>query len=239
MSRIDGVLISCEHGGNDVPAGYRPLFRGHEKLLASHRGWDPGALHTARFLADALGAPLFAATVTRLLVDLNRSPDHPCVFSDITRPLPEEERAAILRRYYAPHRERIAAAVEARVTEGDTVLHLAVHSFTPVLDGQVRRAELGLLYDPARPREARFCAAWKGRLDESDAGWHTRRNYPYRGVSDGLTTALRRRFGPRYLGIELEINQRFFLSGLSGRRTQRVRADLAASLAELLEKSRF
>src|SRR5437764_832924 len=36
-----------------------------------------------------------------------------------------------------------------------------------------------------------------------------RRNYPYAGRNDGLTTAFRRRFpASRYLGIELEINQR-------------------------------
>ena len=36
-----------------------------------------------------------------------------------------------------------------------------------------------------------------------------RRNYPYLGTADGLTTCLRKRFAPRaYLGIELEINQK-------------------------------
>jgi len=39
-----------------------------------------------------------------------------------------------------------------------------------------------------------------------------RRNAPYRGVSDGLPTTLRRRFGNRYLGMELEVNQRFVLT---------------------------
>ena len=35
-----------------------------------------------------------------------------------------------------------------------------------------------------------------------------RRNYPYRGSSDGLTTTLRGLFAdPDYLGIEIEVNQ--------------------------------
>jgi hypothetical protein len=39
-------------------------------------------------------------------------------------------------------------------------------------------------------------------------------NYPYAGRSDGLTSALRRRHLPqRYLGIELEINQRHVFAG--------------------------
>jgi hypothetical protein len=35
-------------------------------------------------------------------------------------------------------------------------------------------------------------------------------NYPYKGTSDGLTTTLRKKFGPQYVGIEIEINQKFF-----------------------------
>ena len=36
-----------------------------------------------------------------------------------------------------------------------------------------------------------------------------RRNYPYAGKGDGLTSYLRRRFPPgAYVGIELEVNQR-------------------------------
>ena len=41
-----------------------------------------------------------------------------------------------------------------------------------------------------------------------------RRNSPYRGTADGLTTALRRRYpANRYIGIEVEMNQRLMKSG--------------------------
>ena len=39
-----GIVISCEHGGNRIPARYREWFTRHRALLASHRGFDPGAL---------------------------------------------------------------------------------------------------------------------------------------------------------------------------------------------------
>ncbi len=40
-------------------------------------------------------------------------------------------------------------------------------------------------------------------------------NEPYAGADDGLTTSLRGRFAPRqYLGIEIEINNRFFKQSL-------------------------
>ena len=51
--------------------------------------------------------------------------------------------------------EDLRAAVAAR----KQVLHVAVHSFTPVLHGERRNADVGLLYDPARPRERAFRGA--------------------------------------------------------------------------------
>src|SRR3954454_24119921 len=73
----DRYLVTCEHGGNRIPARYRPLFAGAEALLESHRGYDPGALQLGREIAAALDAPLVSANVSRLLVDLNRSIGHP------------------------------------------------------------------------------------------------------------------------------------------------------------------
>ncbi len=90
------------------------------------------------------------------------------------------------------------------------VLHVAVHSFTPALDGQERSMDLGLLYDPARPREASLAVAWKAVLARQAPHLRVRRNAPYRGAADGLTTSLRRVLGPGYLGFELEANQRLF-----------------------------
>ena len=70
----DALIITCEHGGCEVPALYAPLFAGHEALLQTHRGWDMGALALARELARAFNAPLFSATTTRLLIDLKLRP---------------------------------------------------------------------------------------------------------------------------------------------------------------------
>jgi predicted N-formylglutamate amidohydrolase len=193
-------LLTCEHGGNRVPARWRDVLRPAADLLTTHRGYDAGALPLARRLARELDAPLFAATVTRLLVDLNRSADNPAVFSRWTAALPEPTRAELLARWHAPHREAVRAAVAQR----KVVLHVAVHSFTPVLHGERRNADVGLLYDPARPRERAFAMRWRELLQPL----RVRMNYPYRGTSDGLSRWLRRSFPDRrYAGIELELNQ--------------------------------
>ena len=206
------ILITCEHGGNRIPARYRALFRKHRSRLESHRGYDPGALAVARDFAAAFHAELVYSTTSRLLVELNRSPGHPQLFSAITSALPEEERRRVLERYYLPYREWVESQVRLAVERGRRILHVSCHSFTPKLDGVERQADVGLLYDPRRPAEARFCAAWRSELKSADPRLVVRRNYPYRGYADGLTTWLRKRYpDPAYAGIELEVNQKHVL----------------------------
>lgn len=209
---IDRVIITCEHGGNEVPSKYAGLFRGADRILKTHRGYDIGALAVARDIAEALHAPLHAATTTRLLIDLNRSIGHPSCFSEFTSGLDEQAKLALIRRCYAPYRTRVEKQIARWVKRGERVLHLSVHSFTPVLRGATRNADIGLLYDSRRVREKELVTSWLWTLS-LESPYRVRRNYPYLGRSDGFTTALRHRYpAARYLGIELEINQRLLAS---------------------------
>jgi predicted N-formylglutamate amidohydrolase len=202
------LLVTCEHGGHRVPREAAAMFRGRDALLESHRGWDAGALFLARQLARRTGAPLVATTVTRLLVEPNRSPHNPRVFSALTRPLPASQRRALLERYHRPHWERVERAIRAALERAPLVVHVAVHSFTPLLGRELRDFEVGLLYDPSRAGELAFCRAWAAELSARAPWLRVRRNAPYRGVADGLPTAMRRRVpAARYVGIELEVNQ--------------------------------
>ena len=226
---VDCFLITCEHGGNRIPAPYRWLFRGRRALLDSHRGYDPGALIMARELARAFTAPLATSTISRLVIDLNRSPGHPQLFSTATRGAPAALRAEIVERHYLPYRAEVERLVGQSVSRGRRVIHISSHSFTPELDGRVRRADVGLLYDPARRGEAVLCARWKASQAEMAPELRVRRNYPYAGKGDGLTSHLRRHFPPRaYVGIELEVNQSIVLA--AGRRWTMLRRVLVDSL---------
>src|SRR5882672_8204349 len=108
---IDSFLITCEHGGNRIPAPYRRLFRGRRALLDSHRGYDPGSLAVARALARAFGAPLVTSSISRLLVDLNRSLGNPRVFSAAMSGASAILRAKIVAQHYLPYRERVERLV--------------------------------------------------------------------------------------------------------------------------------
>ncbi len=204
----DAFLITCEHGGNLIPAAYRSLFQGQRALLDSHRGYDPGALVMARALARACKAPLVTSTVSRLLVDLNRSTGHPQVFSPATRGMPAQLRAKIVEQHYLPYRTQVERLVRQSVRRARRVIHISSHSFTPELNGKVRAADVGLLYHPNRHGETALCARWKALLAISSPQLRVRCNYPYAGKGDGLTSYLRLRFPPNfYVGIELEVNQ--------------------------------
>lgn len=229
--------MSCEHGGREVPPPYAPLFHGSEDILEGHRGYDRGSLELARHLSARLAGALFAAKTTRLLVDLNRSPRSPSLFSEFSRDLPPRRREEILRSIYRPYRVSVESEVQRRVSRGQTVLHIAVHSFAPSLRGEERRADVGLLYDPRRTRERAFVERWRRALRDRFPGLRVRRNYPYLGVADGLATHLRRTHPDScYLGIELEVNQSFSLEG--GVRWRHLQETLASSGAEALERSR-
>jgi predicted N-formylglutamate amidohydrolase len=113
------------------------------------------------------------------------------------------------------------------VSRGHRVIHISSHSFTAELDGRVRGADVGLLYHPGRRGEA--CARWKESLAALAPDLRVRRNYPYAGKGDGLTSHLRLRFAPSdYVGIELEVNQRIVFA--AGRRWTALRRTPVHSL---------
>ncbi len=231
MPRRIALVVTCEHGGNEIPPEYAAAFRGAKSVLASHRGYDPGALELARQFARELYAPLFHSTVSRLVVELNRSRHHRALFSSYTRDLPAATRADILARHYVPYRDAVESKIAGLICGKNlAVHHLSVHSFTPVLDGETRRADIGLLYDPRRPLEFDWCLAWRMALRERRPDLVVRRNYPYRGISDGFVTYLRKKFSAqRYAGVELEVNQKYPLAG--GKPWRELIADLVHTLS--------
>ena len=227
-----GLVISCEHGGNRIPKPYQALFH-DQALLDSHRGFDPGALGMARALATAYSAPLVSATISRLLVDLNRSIGNPSLHAEAIRKLPAEMQQRILKQYYQPYRTQAEQLVRQTLADHGQVIHLSSHSFTPVLEGKVRHADIGLLYDPIRPGERELCENWQAALKVCAPELIVRRNYPYAGKGDGLTAWFRRQLSPAvYVGIELEINQKHIVG--AGRRWTALRKIIVQSLGNVL-----
>lgn len=174
----------------------------------THCGYDLGALLMAKDMAASFKAPLIASTVTRLLVDLNRSIGHPKLHAESIRNSSHEERGRIIADYYLPYRARAENLLRKVIARGRRVIHISSHSFTPELNGKMRTADVGLLYDPVRLGEARLCERWKAMLHRVAPHLKVRRNYPYLGKGDGFTTYLRSQYPPTaYIGVEIEVNQ--------------------------------
>jgi predicted N-formylglutamate amidohydrolase len=230
-----GLLLSVEHATNQIPAKYRALFRSTdaERALASHRGYDLGSLQLAKRLSKHTGATLIAARASRLLVDLNRSEGHRALWSEFSSCLDSVSKNDVLDTLYRPHRLAVEKAIQKLLSSGRPVLHLGMHSFTPKLHGEVRNADVGLLYDPRHSNETSLAEHFRDELLRREPSLRVRRNYPYRGKDDGLTTTLRRHFGGRYLGIELELNQA--LLGDDERLDKKLVTHLAQTLTAVLQ----
>lgn len=202
------ILLSCEHAGNLLPDTWRYLKQTtSQEILDSHLGWDIGALSLAKILEKRLDVKLFYYPYTRLLIDLNRS-NHRC-FGKYTVGLEKNLKQRLLEELYEPYRKQINDYLEEKISNKKRILHLAIHSFTPSLNGKNRTSDLSLLYDPQRSNEKAFAKVFLALLKANHPDFRFRKNYPYLGKSDGLCTDLRKIYpNPCYMGIEVEVNQK-------------------------------
>ncbi|MES2445165.1 MAG: N-formylglutamate amidohydrolase [Pseudomonadota bacterium] len=170
------LLLLCDHASNAVPGdidlGIAP------ELLDRHIAIDIGAAPLTRSLAARLDAPAILGTVSRLVLDLHREPDHPNLVpkhSDgyVIAGNAEIDREERLARFHVPYHR----AIEQRIAAQRPDLILSIHSFTPCLEqgGTPRPWEVGILYN-ADERAARPAIDWlKVR------GLVTGDNQPYSG----------------------------------------------------------
>jgi predicted N-formylglutamate amidohydrolase len=200
---IDGtadVLILCDHASNAVPAGVDLGIA--PAVLDKHIAIDIGAAAVSEALAAHLDTPAILATVSRLVIDLNREPDSAGLIPHISdgHAIPGNgtaDRAERIARFHAPYHRAIAKAIRAR----RPALLVSVHSFTPRLeqhDGPARPWEIGILYN----RDAR--AARIGIELLKQAGVVTGDNEPYSGRL--LNATMNRHAegnGIPYLGVEI------------------------------------
>jgi predicted N-formylglutamate amidohydrolase len=227
------LVITCEHGGNFVPKKYQPLFKKQETVLQTHRGFDPGTLDLFQYLKPLSHFSIFSDT-SRLLIELNRSLHHKDLFSEFSKTLPEAEKKQLIDDCYLVYRNNVENRIRTYLKTNETVLHLSIHSFTPILNSVERHGDIGLLYDTKRSLEKQFCKIFKSHIVAKNPKYLVRFNYPYLGKADGFTTYLRKQFPINYLGIELEINQRF---SKNNQMDSQLKADIFSALLITLQEN--
>lgn len=197
------VLIIADHASADVPPG---LDLGvPAALLHDHVAVDIGTDALARRLARALAAPAVIATVSRLVIDLNRDPADPGAIPATSDGhvihgnwnLSAVERDLRITAIHAPYH----AAIAARIARMRPALIVSLHSFTPQLAArpeQPRPWPIGILYN----NDDR--AARAGILALATRGLHVGDNQPYSGR--GLNYTMDRHAEAQhipYLGVEV------------------------------------
>lgn len=202
------LIITCEHGGNIIPEKYGSLFVEAQENLQSHLGFDAGTYNLLMYLSP-LADFSKATQISRLLIETNRSLHHQKLFSDFTKKLNQEQKDEIINQFYLPYRTVIENKIQLWIAEGECVFHLSLHSFTPILNKKKRLADIGILYDSKITSEKKLARTFKATLQEFQPSYKIRFNYPYLGSADGFTTYLRKKNTENYIGIELEINQKY------------------------------
>ena len=151
---LSQLIITCEHGGADIPPEYESLGLSAQEL-DTHIARDKGARETSALLAKKLGCYAVIGKYSRLLVDLNRRVNEDelileCsdkVFVPKNKNISQAEREKRLQKYYQPYYKAINDKIEEIKANGKTPILFSVHSFTPQLrGGDYRPWNAGILW---------------------------------------------------------------------------------------------
>lgn len=206
-------LLIGDHAGNRVPERLGDLGVGAGDL-SRHIGWDIGIAGLGALLAERLDAVFVAQTYSRLVVDCNRAPGAPDAMPEISdgtlvpanAALSATERDARVDAIHAPYQQAIADEIARRDAAGQATVLVALHSFTPVMNGPrnngARPWQVGVLHDRG---DASFARAVLTRL-RSDGRWTVGDNQPY--AMDTIDYTIPRHAYPRMMPyVELEVRQ--------------------------------
>jgi len=176
------LLIVCDHASRRFPAAIGDLGL-DEVALRCHLAWDIGAGSVSRKLARSLEATAVLAEYSRLVVDCNRHLMDPSAFLEFgdgvvihgNRGLSQEEKDRRAREIYWPYHYAVDVELK-RLSKADCPpLVVAIHSFTPVLNGVSRAWDAGVLWDADRPTAEHFIAGLRRH------GLNVGDNEPYSG----------------------------------------------------------
>lgn len=176
------LLLVCDHASDRFPRllgdmGLDPFAR------RCHLAIDIGAGAVTEYVADSLGATAVLAQYSRLVVDCNRNLMDSSAFlqygDGIRVPgncrLQDADRKLRAEGIYHPYHAAIDAQLERLSQPGVPPVFVAIHSFTPVLDGVSRPWEIGVLWDNDQDLHVHFVTEFRRE------GFVTGDNEPYSG----------------------------------------------------------
>ena len=203
------VLILCDHAGREIPSALERLGLSDE-ALAQHIGWDIGAADMTRHLARLLDAPALLNHMSRLVIDPNRRPATPTSIPAISdgcvvpgnEALPTAAMVDRVVRYFLPYHRSIARCIAAYRRNGVVPAVIAIHSFTPRMNGLDRPWHIGVLWRGDQRLSEPVLAALEARGDLVVGD-----NQPYSGLRDFGFTVQFHAQRPRLPHIMFEVRQ--------------------------------
>jgi predicted N-formylglutamate amidohydrolase len=202
----DPILLGCDHASCRFPKslgdmGLDPFAR------RCHLAVDIGAGPLTEKLADSLGVTAVLAQYSRLVMDCNRQLMDPSAFLQFgdgilvpgNRNLHQSDKDLRAETLYWPYHEAVDNQVQRLRDRGPAPAFIAIHSFTPVMNGEARPWEMGVLWDTDTRLRDIFLE------DFSAAGYFVGDNQPYSGKApqDFTIDHHAEEVGLPHIGIEI------------------------------------
>ena len=176
------VLLVCDHASHRFPRSLGTM--GLDYLNRhSHVVHDIGAGALVEILANNLGVTAVLCQYSRLIVDCNRElVDHNAFlkFNDgvdipANHNLRSDEKEKRASEIYWPYHNAIEGQIGRLKDQGINPVFISVHSFSPVINGEARKWEIGVLWDKDSTTAEFFLS------DLGEAGYFVGDNKPYSG----------------------------------------------------------
>lgn len=201
------LIISCEHASDHIPQDYCKHLAADAHILNSFAALDIYAKELTQEMVKEIKCDHIFGNISRFILDLNKNPHHDHCFSTWAQNhLSSVEKKELLNQYYHPYRQQLIDLIQNYIQKNLQIIHLSIHTFSPISKGQEHNAAIGILYDPHRHGEKEVARIWHELLIKRTP-FRVRLNYPRTGKSDNLTSYLRKQFAEKdYLGLEIECN---------------------------------
>jgi predicted N-formylglutamate amidohydrolase len=200
------ILLVCDHASCRFPKslgdmGLDPFAR------RCHLAVDIGAGPLTEKLAASLGVTAVLAQYSRLVMDCNRELMDPGAFLQFgdgilipgNRNLHQSDKDLRAKALYWPYHDAVDKQVQRLRYTGPAPAFIAVHSFTPVMNGEARPWEMGVLWDTDTRLRDIFLQ------DFTAAGFKVGDNEPYSGKApqDFTIDHHAEEIGLPHIGIEI------------------------------------
>jgi len=175
-----------------------------------HIAWDIGAGALSLLLGEALDACVIRQAYSRLVVDCNRAPERADAIVEVSdgtlipgnAAMDAAEAQTRIAEVHAPYHRRIAEELDLRTAMGVATLMVAIHSFTPQMNGLARPWHVGVLHLGDSPLSRAMLAG----LAEEGGDLVVGDNEPY--AMDGIDYTIPLHAQGRGLDyLELEVRQ--------------------------------